>query len=133
MLGFLARLLAPEVYRLTGERERVVLAWGFAVCVAGSLLLVFFAASTWLAVAYLSLVYMAVSMMNACFLSFYPLQFTREGSVASVSGIMDFATYLGTGISSAVFGMLIEGYGYSAMFAAWAILCSIGFLLQRKK
>ena len=133
MLGFLARILAPEVYRLAGERERVVLAFGFAVCVASSLLLTFLATSTWLAIGYLSLTYMAVSVMNACFLSFFPLQFAREGSVASVSGIMDFATYLGTGISSMVFGSLIEGYGYGAMFITWAVLCAIGFLMQRKK
>ena len=71
--------------------------------------------------------------MNACFLSFFPLQFTREGAVASVSGILDFATYLGTGISSVVFGILIEGYGYEAMFATWAVLCGIGLLFQRRK
>lgn len=133
LLGFLARLLAPELYRLAGERDRPMLAGGFAVCIAGALLLVFGASSTWLAIAYLSLVYMAVSVMNACFLSFFPLQFAKEGAVASVSGIMDFATYLGTGISSMIFGVLIEGYGYGAMFATWAVLCGMAFLLQRKK
>ncbi len=132
-LGFLARLLAPELYRLAGEKDRPLLAGGFAVCIGGALLLVFCAASTWLAIAYLSLVYMAVSVMNACFLSFFPLQFAREGAVASVSGIMDFSTYLGTGISSMVFGVLIEVYGYGAMFVTWAVLCGIGLVLQRKK
>lgn len=133
ILGFVARMLAPELYRLAGERERPVLAWGFAVCVCGALLLVFLASSPWLAIVYLSIVYMAVSVMNACFLSFFPLQFAKEGAVASVSGILDFATYLGTGISSVVFGVLIEGYGYSAMFAVWAVLCAIGLLYQRKE
>lgn len=133
ILGFLARLLAPELYRLAGERERVMLAWGFAACISGALLLVWYASSAWLAIVYLSLVYMAVSAMNACFLSFFPLRFAREGTVASVSGIMDFATYLGTGISSVVFGVMIEGYGYSAMFVTWAVLCGIGLLLQRKE
>ena len=46
---------------------------------------------------------------------------------------MDFATYLGTGISSMVFGVLIESYGYNAMFLTWAVLCGIGLLFQRKK
>ena len=133
ILGFLARLLAPELYRLAGERERPMLAWGFAACIGGALCLVFLAPSPWLAMAYLSLVYMAVSAMNACFLSFFPLRFAGEGTVASVSGIMDFATYLGTGISSMVFGVMIEAYGYSAMFVTWAILCGIGLLLQRKE
>ena len=133
ILGFLARMLAPELYRMAGERETVVLAWGFAACVGCSLLLVFLASSPWLAMIYLSLTYMAVSVMNACFLSFFPLQFAREGTVASVSGIMDFATYLGTGISSMVFGVMIESWGYGSMFTAWAVLCGIGLLLQRRK
>lgn len=132
ILGFLARILAPELYRAAGERERTVLAWGFTACILCALLLVFLAVSPWMAIVYLSLTYMAVSVMNACFLSFFPLRFAREGSVASVSGIMDFATYLGTGISSAVFGVMIDGYGYGAMFAAWAVLCGIGLLLQCK-
>jgi len=131
-VGFLARLLAPELYRIAGEREKPVLAWGFAVCIGGALLLTFPVTSAWLAIGYLSLVYMAVSVMNGCFLSFFPLQFAREGRVASVSGIMDFATYLGTGVSSMFFGILIEHYGYGAMFATWAVLCGLGLLLVQK-
>lgn len=133
ILGFVARMIAPELHRMAGERERPVLALGFLFCIGGALLLVFLAGSPWLAIVYLSLVYMAVSVMNACFLSFFPLRFTQEGTVASVSGIMDFFTYLGTGISSMVFGSMIERYGYSAMFATWAVLCGIGLLLQRKE
>ena len=132
-LGFLIRLLAPEVYRLAGERDRTVLNWGFAICVVGSLLLVFLAATPWMAVAYLSIIYMAISMINVCLLSFFPLQFAKEGAVASAAGVLDFATYLGTGISSMIFGAMIEGFGYGSMFLTWAVLCGIGFLLQRKK
>ena len=49
--------------------------------------------------------------------------------MASVSGIMDFAAYLGTGISSMIFGFLIGRFGYGAMFAAWAVLCTLGLAL----
>jgi len=132
-VGFLARILAPELYRLTGERDRPLLLWGFGASVGGALLLIFGASSAWLAILYLSLVYMAVSVMNGCFLSFFPMRFAGEGYVASVSGIMDFATYLGTGISSMIFGILIEGYGYGAMFASWGVLCVLGMLLLRKE
>jgi MFS family permease len=65
MLGFLARMLAPELYRLAGERENQVLSWGFVVCGVSSLMLVFRAASPWMAVACLSLVYMAVSVIKS--------------------------------------------------------------------
>ena len=76
---------------------------------------------------------MAISIINTCLLSFFPLRFAKEGYVASVSGILDFASYLGTGISSIVFGVMIEKFGYSAMFATWAVLCLLGLLLVRKR
>lgn len=129
VVGFLARLLAPELYRMASEKEKPLLAWGFAVSAITALLLTFFAASAWTAIVYLSLIYMAVSVMNGCFLSFFPLRFTKEGSVASVSGIMDFATYLGTGISAAIFGVMIDTFGYGSMFATWAVICCGGLLL----
>ena len=132
-LGFLIRLLAPEVYRLAKERDHTILTCGFAISVVGSLLLVFLAPIPWIAVAYLSIIYMAISMINVCLLSFFPLQFAKEGAVASAAGVLDFATYLGTGISSMIFGAMIESFGYGSMFITWAVLCGIGFLLQRKK
>lgn len=121
-LGFVGRLLAPGLYRLSGSRERPLLVGSLAVCAAGSVLLIALPCSALAAVGYLSVIYMAVSVMNACFLAFYPIAFTREGLVASVSGLMDFATYLGTGLSAMVFGVLIDHLGYSAMFAVWAAL-----------
>ena len=132
-VGFFARILAPELYRMVKERDKPLLMWGFAFSAGGALLLVFCARSAWLAIAYLSLIYTAVSVMNGCFLSFFPMRFAKDGYVASVSGIMDFATYLGTGISSIAYGILIEQYGYSAMFISWAVLCSLGLLLLRKE
>ena len=126
-----------DTLNLLEAEWEVILNIGSSISVVCELIVVVeavvLASSTWLAIAYLSQVYMAVSVMNACFLSFFPLQFAREGAVASASGIMDFATYLGTGLSSVVFGVLIENCGYGAMFASWAVLCGIGLALQRKK
>ena len=132
-VGFLAKLLAPELYRLTGDRDRPLLIWGFVASAAGSVLLAVCTASAWFAVCCLSFVFMAISIINTCLLSFFPLRFAKEGYVASVSGILDFASYLGTGISSIVFGVMIEKFGYSAMFATWAVLCLLGLLLVRKR
>jgi OPA family glycerol-3-phosphate transporter-like MFS transporter len=128
-VGFFARILAPELYRMVKEQDKPFLMWGFVFSAAGALLLVFCAYSTWLAIAYLSLIYTAVSVMNGCFLSFFPMRFAKEGYVASVSGIMDFATYLGTGISAAIFGVMIDAFGYGSMFATWAVICFGGLLL----
>lgn len=127
----MGRLLAPYFYRLSRSAEGPLLVGSFAVCILCSVLLIGFPVSAFWAVGYLSLIYMAVSVMNACFLAFYPMQYAREGLVASVSGLMDFATYLGTGLSAMVFGVLIDATGYWSMFAVWVILSlsAIGILL----
>jgi predicted MFS family arabinose efflux permease len=54
----------------------------------------------------------------------FPLRFAEQGLVSSVSGLADFATYLGAGIASAIYGIWIEGgmNGYLFMFLSWAIL-----------
>lgn len=134
-VGMLGRLLAPSLYRLARGQERPLLLWGFAAAAAGSALLVLYAPSAWAAIGYLSLVYMAVSVINACFLAFFPIRYTARGQVATVSGILDFATYLGTGLSAMVFGRLITYAGYHAMFAVWAGLSCLaaGYLLWLKK
>jgi len=120
LLGILGRLWAPGLYRLAREREVPLLLGGFAISAAASWLLVMAPSAAWQAIGCLSLVYMAVSVINACFLAFFPLHYASRGQTATVSGVLDFATYLGTGLSAMVFGTLIEEYGYSAMFLTWA-------------
>ena len=42
---------------------------------------------------------------------------------------MDFATYLGGGISSVLYGILIDSFGYVPMFASWAAVSLISLLI----
>ena len=127
-------MLAPTLYRITKGHEKPLLLSAFFACLVFSLLLIFLPISAGVSVLYLSLIYMAVSVMIACFLSFFPLQFAREGTVASVSGIMDFATYLGTGLSARVFGLIIDVWGYESMFFSWSLISLLAvFLLTRKR
>lgn len=134
ILGFVGRMAAPPLYRLARGQETPLLLCSFLLCAACSVLLIFFSLSALTAVVYLSLIYMAVSVINACFLAFFPIQFANEGHVASVSGIMDFATYLGTGLSAMVYGVMIDAFGYDAMYFSWVIvsLIAIPFLLYKK-
>lgn len=70
----------------------------------------------------LCVIYASVSMINTSLLTIMPMHYTRTGNVASVSGIMDFATYLGGGIASLIYGALIKDFGYFPMFVSWAII-----------
>lgn len=58
-------------------------------------------------------------------LSIYPMRFTDTGNISSVSGLMDFSTYGGAGISSWIYGMIIKAHGYSPMFISWTIISLI--------
>ena len=70
-------------------------------------------------------------MINTSILSMFPLRFASKGLVSSVSGITDFATYLGAAIASAIYGIWIDGGRFGPMFLSWIIvsLLSIGILL----
>ena len=129
VVGLIGRLLYPLCYRLCREREHQVSTFGFIACTIFSLLLCFAATSPVLAVLYLSLIYTAVSLINTSLLSIYPIRFLKSGNVASVSGLMDFATYLGGGIGSALYGVLILHFGYLPMFASWAAVSLISLLI----
>ena len=112
--------------------------YAFAACIAFSALLCFPSVSPIIAALCLALIYTAVSLINTSILSIFPINFLSTGQVASVSGIMDFATYLGAGISSAVYGFVITHFGYTPMFVSWAAisiasLCLLGVLNRRQK
>ena len=133
-LGFVGRMIAPALFRFSHGQERPLLIGSYLTCAICSLLLILLPVSAWAAVIYLSLIYMAVSVINACMLAFFPIQFSHEGHVASVSGIMDFATYLGTGLSAMVYGMMIENWGFGSMYISWMVLSILAIpLLQNQK
>lgn len=68
-------------------------------------------------------------MINTSILSIYPLHFLKTGNVASVSGVMDFATYLGAGVSGVIYGAVIESFGYTPMFVSWAVVSVVSIIM----
>lgn len=118
VVGFAGRMIYPLLYRLCKEREHIVSVIGFIVCLAASIPLCLGVGSPVAAMFLLGSIYAAVSVINTSFLSIYPVRYASRGRVASVSGIMDFVTYLGAGLSSVVYGFV----GYLPMFASWAVV-----------
>ncbi|MBC8444678.1 MAG: hypothetical protein H8D77_00995 [Chloroflexi bacterium] len=47
------------------------------------------------------------------------MSFSEEGSVAAVAGFLDFASYIGGGISALAAGRLLDGVGWNAVFGYW--------------
>lgn len=129
IIGFIGRTAYPLLYKLCRDNEDKVSQVGFVLCILSSLLLCTEIIEMPTAVLCLSVIYASVSMINTSLLTIMPMHYTRTGNVASVSGIMDFATYLGGGIASLIYGVLIKGFGYFPMFVSWAIISVVSMLV----
>lgn len=128
-LSLVGRLLYPPVYRLLGSCEHRVSM--FAMALAGCCMMPLCLPGTPMAAAALclSITAASISLVNTSFLTIYPMRYQSFGCVSKVVGLMDFATYLGAGISSSLYGIWLEAHTYSGMFLSWVILSAIAVLL----
>lgn len=137
--GFVGRIVHQLLYRICAENEHRVSLIGFILTALFSAMLCFGKVSAFYGVLCLTAIYAAISMVNTSFLSIYPIRFSAEGNVSSVSGVIDFVTYLGAGIGSVVYGYLIKLWGYESMFITWAVFAAaaciflIPFLKEKTK
>ena len=132
VVGLAGRLLYPFVYQACRSREHYVSKIAFIGCLIASVLLCFTKLPLVAAMLCLSIVYAAVSMANTSFLSIYPMGFAQTGNIASVSGLMDFCTYLGAGLASFIYGFVIQNWGYLPMFLSWTLLSILSLFLLKK-
>ena len=129
-VGMLGRLVYPFCYRLSGQRENLISVIGFALSAALAAVLCTNPVQPAVAAVCLSLIYALVSMINTSILSMFPLQFADKNMVSSVSGVADFATYLGAGIGSAVYGFWNKSDNFVPMFVSWVVLCGASIVLM---
>lgn len=131
-IGFVGRTIYPLLYKLCKNRENTVSQIGFLLCAIASVLICFERTGMLVSILALSAVYAAASVINTSILSIYPMHYVKTGNVASVSGIMDFATYLGGGIASMIYGIVIKNFGYLPMFLSWVVISLISMLIIYK-
>ena len=132
-MGFLGRIGYNFIFRLSGKSEARVSAFSFIVCGITAVALCVPIGSPALAMVSLGIMFAAVSVINTYVLSVYPLSFAESGNIATVSGFMDFGVYLAGGIGAAIYGALIEKFGYTPMFLSWAALSVLALLFLPKK
>lgn len=128
-VGMVGRLLYPLCYKMSKQRENMISVCCFLLCAGFSALLCLNSITPLLAAVCLSLIYALISMINTSTLSVFPLRFADKNMVSSVSGISDFATYLGAGIGSAVYGLWNDNGNFLPMFLSWIVLCIVSVLL----
>ncbi len=132
LVGFVGRMIYPAIFKVCRGREHVVSVISFLLCALITLPLCFNVKSAFVAVVCLSLIYALVSVINTSMLSIYPIRYADTGNVSSVSGLMDFITYLGSGLSSWCYGIIIKHFGYSQMYMSWVIIAVLSvFMIYR--
>lgn len=128
LFGFAGRFLYPVLLKCFKQENRISSVC-FVICTAFSAVLCMGKTAMILSVVCLGIIYMAVSVINTSLLGIYPLKYLKTGNTASVSGILDFSTYFGAGISSALYGVIIKHLGYFPMFVSWAVMSAISVLI----
>lgn len=108
IIGFIGPIMCPFILKLRKNNENKVSEIGFFICIAAVLVLRTINSTMLISVLALSIIYAASSLINTSVVSIYPLHYAKTGNSASVSGFLDFATYLGGGLSSAVYGIIIK-------------------------
>lgn len=135
-IGLLGRLLYPAFYRVCKNREHVLSCYAFAVCSIAAVALLLLELTPFGVMLALGVLYAASSMINTSMVSVYPTRFTSCGRLAAVSGLMDFATYLGAGGASVIYGQLADHCGYEPMFGSWVAVSAVSIAvlvyLQRR-
>lgn len=122
LVGVAGRSLYPVIAARFGNNELKTSAVLFVGLAAFSVPLCVISRSASAATVCLSLLYAVSSMINTAFISVYPVRFTKENHVASVSGALDFTAYAGHALAAAVYGVTVERFGYGSMYVSWVIL-----------
>lgn len=128
-LSLVGRLIYPPIYRLLGGKEHRVSILSMALAGGCMIPLCFGGIPLVLAALCLSITAAAISLVNTSLLTIYPMRYQSSGCVSKVVGLMDFATYLGAGISSSLYGLWLEAHTYAGMFLSWVLLSLIAVIL----
>lgn len=128
-IGFVGRLAYPAALKAADDDEEKVSLWCFIVTGICSALLITGVGSPVLVSVLIGVIYAATSMINTTFLSVYPIRFADRGCTATISGIMDFLTYLGASAGSAVFGIMASRLGYGSLYVSWTVIAALAVIL----
>lgn len=92
--------------------------------------IVFFARTVLPVLAVISLFAANALMMGACnmIFSIYILTFTKSGKLSSITGFLDFSSYISASAASYAFSFILEYASWNGVVLFWIISTALGFL-----
>ena len=97
-----------------------------AAAAASGILSVFSGASPVLSVLCSTLVVGCMHGINLLLICFVPAKFKSSGNISLVSGVLNFATYVGAALSSYGFAALSDAFGWKATILSWCAVSVLG-------
>lgn len=129
VFALIGRFLYPVFYRLLKNDYRVAFL-AFVLCSGSNILLLSGRLNMAGALLCLGADSALVSVINSFMLSQFPAEISKGENISFAASVMDLVTYGGAGIGSILFGILIEKYGYSAMFFVWAFVSVVSAMIM---
>lgn len=117
---------------------KILTAVSLVACVVPPLLgFIFTGKAYWiLLVGFTVLIFALMSALNPMFISFMPLDYVKYNLVSTMTGIIDFAVYLGAAIASVGIGIIYNAAkSWTAVTVLWfgaTVLCLIMVILAQK-
>ncbi len=117
---------------------KILTAVSLVACVVPPLLgLIFTGKAYWLLlVGFTVLIFALMSALNPMFISFMPLDYVKYNLVSTMTGIIDFAVYVGAAIASVGIGIIYNAAkSWTAVTVLWlgaTVLCLIMVILAQK-
>lgn len=133
--GLGAFLSGLALHRSSHQRETPIVAGAALLVMIGSVALTFLSSRNLpgLAIGAFALSALGSHGINALLMTALPLRLGSEGNVSSAAGALDFASYVGGGLSGLVSGWLLDDLGWPAMFALWVVVSLVIALWSIKK
>ena len=125
----LGKLIYPVLFGLCRRNEIAAASACYVVSAACLLPLCLWQLPIMSAAALLFCVSAFIGAANSSFSGMLPLRFYETGNISSVSGAVDFLTYIGSATGAAAFGFLVLKLGYGAMIWVWAALAGASALI----
>lgn len=93
-----------------------------------AVMITFCGESVWGTVVSFCAVSLLMISVNTLILSFVPLYFTRFSVVSTVTGVIDALIYVGSALSTTLFAVIAENYGWNGTRILWCICAAAGLV-----
>lgn len=127
----LVRALVPfaalAIYKLSGERDVLIMKTSYALSVA-LFALTFFVPSGILTVIFLLLALVMNSLVSALLWSIYIPGLGKTGKVSGANGVLDCTGYVAASAANLLFSEAVTYFGYRGLIAAWGVIPTIGLV-----